>query len=588
MKRLRVLALLWGLVAGGAVAAQEGVWVQVEALPTLTAAQDRVRDYAGDLPDVVGYALTSGWYGIAIGPYSRDDASAVLRQLRASGAIPGDSYIVTGSTFRQQFWPIGAGAPVTAQPLPEGLEPSVEVTETAPLAEVAEPEPEPAPVVDETPAQARQSEALLTREEKMELQVWLQWAGFYEGAIDGAYGRGTRGSMAAWQGARGYEETGVLTTRQRAELYAEYNAVLEGMDLAPVRDAEAGIEMIMPTGAVAFSTYAPPFARYEPVSPDLPVQMLLISQPGDQDRFFGLYEILQTLDVIPPEGPRERTADHFTIEGLDGERHAFVEAWAEGGEIKGYALIWIAGDEERFTRLLAEIRPSFTRLPGVLDPAVAPPGEDQAIDLVSGLAVRQPLRTRTGFFVSEDGAVLTSAGAVAGCGEVTIGSTNAEVIGEDAALGLAVLAPRATLAPLSVASFQTGVPLIGAEVAVAGFPFGGVLATPALTFGELADIRGLNGEDTLKRLSLSAEEGDAGGPVFDKTGAVLGMLAEPAATGGTQLPADVSFLVETDAILPVLDAAGVPAGASTRATPMSPEMLTRHAGDVAVLVSCWE
>jgi len=41
---------------------------------------------------------------------------------------------------------------------------------------------------------------------------------FYNAAIDGSFGRGTRNSMAAWQEANGYEINGILTTAQRAEL----------------------------------------------------------------------------------------------------------------------------------------------------------------------------------------------------------------------------------------------------------------------------------------------------------------------------------------------------------------------------------
>ena len=41
------------------------------------------------------------------------------------------------------------------------------------------------------------------------------------------------------------------------------------------------------------------------------------------------------------------------------------------------------------------------------------------------------------------------------------------------------------------------------------------------TYGTLADTRGLNGEETVKRLALNAAPGDVGGPVFD---AVLPLL----------------------------------------------------------------
>jgi S1-C subfamily serine protease len=137
-----------------------------------------------------------------------------------------------------------------------------------------------------------------------------------------------------------------------------------------------------------------------------------------------------------------------------------------------------------------------------------------------------------------------------------------------------------------VAAFQTGVPRIGAEVAVAGYPFGGALARPALTFGTLADIRGLAGEEELKRLDLAALPGDSGGPVLDAGGAVVGMLL-PAAAGPRLLPEDVSFLLDSAAILDTLERAGVEPATTAALTPAGPERLTREAGGFTVLVSCW-
>jgi hypothetical protein len=41
-------------------------------------------------------------------------------------------------------------------------------------------------IQEETPAEARQSEAQLTREERDALQIAMQYFGFYTGGIDGA------------------------------------------------------------------------------------------------------------------------------------------------------------------------------------------------------------------------------------------------------------------------------------------------------------------------------------------------------------------------------------------------------------------
>jgi S1-C subfamily serine protease len=575
---------LLGLGLGSALVAQEArVWVQVEAQPTLAAAQDRVRAWSGEFDNVAGYALESGWYGIVLGPFSESDARTLLTRLLAERAIPGDSFLAFGNNFEQQFWPIGSGAATDLAPLPD----TTETTETtAPQTTLTEPEPEPEP--DETAAEARETEAALTSAEKEFLQVALEWAGFYDGAIDGLYGRGTRAAMEAWQAANGYEPTGVLTTRQRTALIAAYNAVLEGLDMQVVRDEATGIEMQIPTGVVAFAAYEPPFARFDP-SGDVPAaQVLLISQSGDQSRLFGLYEILQTLAIVPEEGPRSRSDTSFTIEGSDSRIVSHTEVSLDGTEIKGFTLVWPAGDEERRSRLLETMQASFRSLPGTLDPGIARPTEDQAVDLISGLAVRQPRLSRSGFFIDDQGTVLTTVEAVESCDYITLDSVHRATIAlQDAALGLAVLQPETALSPLGVAAFQIGVPRLQAEIAVSGYPYGGVLSRPALTFGRLADIRGLNGEDAVKRLDLVTQEGDTGGPVFDNSGAVLGMLLPPVTDGAQILPPEVRFAVDADAIIAALAPLGIGVTTTDRLAFMPPEMLTRAAMDITVLVSCW-
>lgn len=589
---IRVLAaFLLSFWFATAATAQQPVWVQIEAQPTLNAAQERVRAYAGQLEDVSGYAIGSGWYGIVLGPYSRADADTLLRQLRREGRIPSDSFIALGRNFRQQFWPIGVGAQTTAQPLPgttavTAVTPDATIGEEPPAVEVIV-EPDPITPADESPQQARASEAALDRSQREDLQIALQWAGFYTSAIDGAFGRGTRRSMSEWQEANNYEVTGILTTAQRSELLGAYNSVLDGMNLQLVRDDASGIQMLVPTGVVAFSEYEPPFVRFDSKG-DVDATVLFISQEGDQTRLFGLYEILQTLAIVPTEGERARRDSSFEIEGIGDGIHSYTTARLSDGQIKGFSLIWPEGDDERRRRILKEMQDSFAVIDGVLDPALAAPGEDQAIDLVAGLAVRKPKLSRSGFYIDDTGTVLTTEEAVGSCDRVTINTEHdATVAYTDPESGIAVLTPSEPLAPLAVAAFQLGVPRLQSEVAVAGYPYGGILVTPSLTFGRLADIRGLNGEEEVKRLDLTAQPGDAGGPVFDNGGAVLGMLLPRENQNGQILPPEVSFSVDAEVILAALERAGIAVETTDTVAFMPPETLTLRAADQTVLVSCW-
>ena len=273
---------------------------------------------------------------------------------------------------------------------------------------------------------------------------------------------------------------------------------------------------------------------------------------------------------------------------IDDDIHSYTYAKLDNGTIKGFSLIWPAGDDERRRRVLDEMKASFVVLDGVLDPSLAAPSENQGIDQVGGLAVRKPKMSRTGFFINDAGTVLTTAEAVGSCDRISLNSEHdAQVVHLDDALGLAVLRPDVALSPLGVVTFQTGIPRLQTSVAVAGFPYGGVLVTPSLTFGRLADMRGLNGEETIKRLALTAQSGDAGGPVFDNAGSVLGMLLPSNESGGRVLPQDVSFSIDSDEILSSLNTAGIAAQTTDAVTFMSPETLTLRAADNTVLVSCW-
>ncbi|MCP1169960.1 SPOR domain-containing protein, partial [Limimaricola sp. ASW11-118] len=108
MKRLLAALLATGFFTGPGWAQDGGVWLQVEALPTLSRAEARARAYAGRFDAVSGYALGTGWYGIALGPYDSNEAQRLLSQLKAQGAIPGDAFLADGAQYRGRFWPVGA------------------------------------------------------------------------------------------------------------------------------------------------------------------------------------------------------------------------------------------------------------------------------------------------------------------------------------------------------------------------------------------------------------------------------------------------------------------------------------------------
>ncbi|MDA5093510.1 trypsin-like peptidase domain-containing protein [Aliiroseovarius sp. KMU-50] len=560
---------------------QNAIWIQVEARPSLREAEERVRDYASRIDGVNGFRVGGRWYAVVLGPYTQAAADIQLRTLRAQGVIPQDSFLVRSRDLRQQFWPIGAAtqtqAPIVITPLPE-TNPATETT--APVLPVTLP--------DETKREAQASERLLTREERMELQRALQFAGFYNSGIDGAFGRGTRASMSAWQEARGFEPTGVLTSKQRVAVIAERTAVLDSIGMAAHEDQDAGIAINLPGAMVEFDRYEAPFAHFK-TKDNSPAKVILISQTGNQDTLFGLYDILQTLEIVPENGPRKRKDKEFTLTGENSDIISHTYARLVDGTVKGFTLVWPKGDDKRRNLVLNEMQNSFRSLGSNaladnagLDAAV------QDIDLMSGLDIRRPMVSRSGFFVDDKGMVLTSADAVANCSRISISEEqDAELIARDDALGLALLKPVSLQAPRVVASFLTTNPRLGSDIAVSGYSYEGRLGSPSMTFGTLSDIAGLQGQTDLSRLAVNTLPGDAGGPVLDAGGAVIGMLLPRTEDTGRSLPDDVNFARDAGSTAEFLASNGVTPTATDALASMDPVDISTLAADMTVLVSCW-
>ncbi len=579
MKAIVYGAILALLVMVGAARAQDA-WVQIEALPTLARAEERARAWGATFPEVNGFRLRSGWYAIVLGPFSAEAAANRLFALQSERLIPGDSYIAESRDFGDRFWPVGTA------PVPPAPEDEAPVSEDAPEAEpVSEAIPEPIPEPDETPQQARRSEAELSEEARKELQTALQWFGFYEGSIDGAFGRGTRASMSAWQGTSGFEETGILTARQRERLVTDWREELASLGLGRVVESRAGIEIEMPIRFVEFDGYAPPFVRYREKDGS-GIEVLLISQDGTQGTLDGLYDIMQTLEIVPLAGFRERRGTSFVLTGQNETLHSYTWARLEGGMIKGFTLIYPPKDEARMTRVVQIMRESLTSTGPALDPTLGSPEVAEARNLLAGLEIRQAERTRSGVFADAAGTVLTVAEAVDGCARVTLDDTHdaAVVASGD---GLALLKPAVPLAPRAVAQFAPADPRIGSRAGVAGFPFGPALPVATVTFGTVEDVAGLGGEASLLRLSVEIEAGDIGGPVYDAAGQVAGVLL-PDEGGARQLPPGVHFAVKAGIAAGFLAANGVTVPAAATQGAMAPEDITRAAMDATVLVSCWK
>jgi hypothetical protein len=559
-------------------------WIQIEAQPSLLEAETRARIYAQEFPDTQAHSIGSGWYAITLGPLPEDQADLRMSQLRARAAIPRGSFLATGANYRQRIYPIG--------PTPTAVTPAqtakadvvqeeaaqVSVSETV---ESAAPEPS-ITVHDETLSEARASEGLLSSEEKMDLQRYLQWAGYYNSTIDASIGRGTRRAMAAWQTDNGYEDTGVLTTAQRQRLRAQYFAIFDGLGLETHRDLEAGISIDLPKEVVAFDAYAAPLAHFKSQETSSPAHVFLISAAGNRGDLAAIYGVLPTLSIVPMNIEKSLNKDRFVITGAGTTTRTFITASHASGEIKGFGLIWPNQNEEQFDRLVVHMRKSFDTFSGTLDPSLSVAINDPETEF--GVVIRKPAFVKSAVFVSDQGHAITDTSDLEQCSALTIGGTyDAEIIARSET-GAGLLSPKSDFNPISYAKLGNAVRK-GDKTFLSSYPYGGRLGLASVTQATVAETSDLSGNTEKFRLDFLAEPGDFGGAILDQSGNLTGILVSQDDTGRV-LPKNVNFAAASDALASMMQSAGLrlSSGKTQRLDDMA---LIASAQNILTPIECW-
>lgn len=168
-----------------------------------------------------------------------------------------------------------------------------------------------------------------------------------------------------------------------------------------------------------------------------------------------------------------------------------------------------------------------------------PPGPGSDRSFLSAQARPEP--TSTGFFITEDGYLITSE-QVTGNGPLArivtaTGILSAKVVKLDAVNGLALLKAEGTFAALPLASNTTLT--AGSAVSTVGFPTLGIQGfAPQSARGRIEAISGAPDDATCLRLSVPVQPGNWGGPLMDEHGNVIGMVCSasnrdaPGAAGG--------------------------------------------------------
>jgi hypothetical protein len=200
----------------------------------------------------------------------------------------------------------------------------------------------------------------------------------------------------------------------------------------------------------------------------------------------------------------------------------------------------------------------------------------------------EPDVTGTAFRVSATYYV-THFHAVRGCERLRInGSEAAESQASDERNDLALL--RVPAAAGAVAVIRIGRLHVGEPVTATGFPLHGGSAALNVASATVSSLSGQQGDTRFVQLSASAPLASGGGPVFDASGNVMGLVEkELSAAGLTQATAaqDANFALTSNALQGFLDANGVDFDTAGLGVGMSSPLVAMKAKDVVAQVECW-
>ncbi len=172
-----------------------------------------------------------------------------------------------------------------------------------------------------------------------------------------------------------------------------------------------------------------------------------------------------------------------------------------------------------------------------------------------------PKASGTGFFITQDGFLITSAHVVNGANQIRLvtraGLLTASLVKLDAANDLALVKADGQFSALPVVSSRAV--KLGNTVATVGFPNVGLQGfSPKLAKGEIASLAGTADDPRYFQISVPVQPGNSGGALVDEHGNVVGVVAAKLnaatafATSGA-LPENVNYAVKSSFLLGFLE-----------------------------------
>jgi len=200
----------------------------------------------------------------------------------------------------------------------------------------------------------------------------------------------------------------------------------------------------------------------------------------------------------------------------------------------------------------------------------------------------------TGFYVSDDGHIITNHHVIDGCKDMKAHSMGRVLttrqIAADVRNDLALL--KIAEDPAHVFALSNTSPFPLQEIIVAGFPFGDKYSSSLkFTQGIVSSLTGMGDNYSEIQIDAALQQGNSGGPIIDEYGNIIAVAvakldAKYMFDNFGIIPENTNFGVKASAVRNLMEGNGVPFKAPNTEVP-SRQDLSKQATDGTVFLTCW-
>ncbi len=196
----------------------------------------------------------------------------------------------------------------------------------------------------------------------------------------------------------------------------------------------------------------------------------------------------------------------------------------------------------------------------------------------------------TGFYVTNEGHVVTNNHVIEGCKNIFANKEKVSIIIADPVNDLAILKSKSKNNHFLF--LESNTPRKGEEVLVIGYPFGKDLSSESkITQGIISSLEGMGNDFSRLQIDAAIQPGNSGGPVFNKSGNVVGVAVATAnieafiETYGT-IPQNMNFAIKSNVLRMLLEAKNIKVNKKTGNTKIPNETIFQKTNKAVVFINC--